>query len=79
MFKRIAVTLVIVFGIALLSVHIEKLILEQKRALSRQQYQRDILEAERARMKAEFERLQSPSRNDDALLEAKSPSQTQQQ
>lgn len=62
MFKRISFTLILVFVIALLAVHIEKLILGQQRILSRQHFQRDILEAEEARLKAEYERLRSPNR-----------------
>lgn len=66
MFFRFGAAIVVVVAISLTSVAIEKRNLELRRAISHQEYQRELLIERQARTRAETEKLGAPPR----LLEA---------
>ncbi len=62
MFFRFAVVVIAVVGLALAGVSIEKGNLELRRSISLQEYRRQQLQAQRARLRLEIDRLSAPHR-----------------
>jgi hypothetical protein len=60
MFFRFGLVLFALVGLALLGLSIEKGNLALRRAISRQEYQRQQLHTERSRLRVEIERRSSP-------------------